>query len=145
MGWKYRKLIANTGNALEALLGDTTGAEDITTAARAEAEEVLGAADLPVVGKEEARAGWEPEGLEFLPVPGEPAQLGGSSWQSLMRGTGSIESDYLNGEIALTARRIGRPAPVNAGLTALARRAAREGLRPGSITADELRRALGLE
>lgn len=144
MAWKYRKLIANTGNALEALLGDTTGAEDIAKATRAEAEEILEAAGLAVVGKEESRAGWQPDGLEFLPVPGEPAQLGGSSWQSLMRGTGSIETDYLNGEIALTARRIGRPAPVNAGLAALARRAARDGLRPHSIDADDLRRALGL-
>ncbi|WP_433802892.1 ketopantoate reductase family protein [Actinomycetospora sp. CA-084318] len=144
MAWKYRKLIANVGNALEALLGDTTGAEDITTALRAETERVLEAAAVPVVGKEEARAGWKPEGLEFLPVPGEPEQLGGSSWQSLMRGTGSIETDYLNGEIALIARRVGAAAPINARIAALAREATRDGRRPGSITADELRRELAL-
>jgi hypothetical protein len=71
------------------------------------------------------KAGWQPEGLSLLPVPGEPAQLGGSSWQSLVRGTGTIETDFLNGEITLIARRLGRPAPINTRLTALARRAAR--------------------
>ena len=32
------------------------------------------------------------------------ARGGGSTWQSLRRGTGSLETDFLNGEIALLAR-----------------------------------------
>ena len=142
MAWKYRKLLANVGNVLQALLGDTSGAEDIAEAAEAEARATLHAAGIPVVGDEESRAGWQPEGLSFLPVPGKPAQLGGSTWQSLVRGSGGIETDYLNGEIALIARRLGRTAPVNTRLTTLARRAAREGLRPGSISTGRLRAEL---
>jgi 2-dehydropantoate 2-reductase len=72
-------------------------------------------------------------------VPGEPAQLGGSSRQSPVRGTGTIETDFLNGEITLIARRLGWPAPINTRLTALARRAARDGLAPGSMDVDQLR------
>lgn len=30
-----------------------------------------------------------------------PGVRGGSSWQSLARGTGTVEADYLNGEISL--------------------------------------------
>jgi 2-dehydropantoate 2-reductase len=143
MAWKYRKLLANVGNVLQALLGDTTGAEDLAGAVEREAREMLAAAGIPVTGDDEARAGWEPPDLSFEPVPGEPAQLGGSSWQSLVRGTGSIETDYLNGEITLLGRRIGRPSPLNTRLTALARRAAREGWRPGAMTVGELRAELG--
>ena len=39
---------------------------------------------------------------------------GGSSWQSLARGTGSIEAEFLNGEIVLLGRLHGVPTPVNA-------------------------------
>jgi 2-dehydropantoate 2-reductase len=131
MRWKYRKLLANLSNALQALLGDTTGADDVRRAAEDEAGDVLASAGIAYAGDDEVRTAWG--GLSFEPVPGEPAQLGGSSWQSLVRGTGTIETSYLNGEIALLGRRIGRPAPVNAKLTALASHAARVGLRPGSL------------
>ena len=71
---------------------------------------------------------------------GAPARSrpGSSSWQSLARGTGSIEADYLNGEIVLLGRIHGVPTPVNLLLQQTAARAAREGLRPGSLRVDEL-------
>jgi len=77
-------------------------------------------------------------------VPGQTEALGGSSWQSLARGTGDIETDYLNGEIALIARRLGIEAPINAGIARLARRAAADGQAPGAITAEALAGLLGL-
>lgn len=141
MRWKYRKLLTNLGNVLQALLGDTSGADDLLHAAEAEARGILAAAGIPFTDdgeEEEARRGFSP-----TPVPGEPDRLGGSTWQSLVRGTGTIETSYLNGEIALIARRIGRSAPVNARLAALARRAAREKLKPGSVSLRELRDQLG--
>lgn len=137
MRWKYRKLLANLGNVLQALLGDTTGADDVRRATENECREVFARAGVSFADDDESHAAWS--ALATKPVPGEPAQLGGSSWQSLVRGTGTIETSYLNGEIALIARGIGEPAPVNAKLTALARRAARLGLRPGSITVEDLR------
>jgi 2-dehydropantoate 2-reductase len=103
MEWKYRKLLSNLGNVLQALLGDTSGAEDVQRAAESEARTILCAAGITFTGDEESRAGWQPEGLSFRSVPGGPALLGGSSWQSLVRGTGTIETDFLNGEIALIA------------------------------------------
>lgn len=148
MAWKYRKLIGNLGNAFQALLGNeldsSKGADDLAQAARAEARQVLDAAGITVTPDDEERAARQ-NAAQVRPVPGAPEQLGGSSWQSLMRGSGTIETDYLNGEIALIGRRIGHPAPVNARITALARHAARTGLRPGDITADQLRVAFGLE
>ena len=38
---------------------------------------------------------------------------GGSSWQSLARGAGSIEAEYLNGEIVLLGGLYGVATPVN--------------------------------
>jgi 2-dehydropantoate 2-reductase len=144
MEWKYRKLLANLGNVLEALLGDASGAKDVRRAAVAEGRSVLDAAGIAVTGDDESRAGWQPDGLSIESVPDEPPGLGSSSWQSLARGTGTIETDFLNGEIARIGRRVGRPAPVNARLTALARRAARDRARPGSLDVEELRAQLGL-
>ena len=41
--------------------------------------------------------------LRLGPVGGRE-RGGGSSWQSLARGSGTIEADYLNGEIVLLGR-----------------------------------------
>lgn len=143
MDWKYRKLISNLGNVLQALLGDGGAASDLREAVETEARAVLGAANIAVSSDAEIAGGPGAE-LVMQPVPGEPEQLGGSTWQSLVRGTGTVETDYLNGEIALIARRHGLSAPINTRLTTLARRAAATGQRPGAISAAELRTELGL-
>lgn len=142
MEWKYRKLLTNLGNVLQALLGDTSGADDVHHAAEAEARTILNAAGIAVTDDTESRASWQREGFAVQPVPDEPHQLGGSSWQSLVRGTGTIETDYLNGEITLIARRLGRTAPINTQLTTLARHAAHHKLQPGSINHEQLRAQL---
>jgi 2-dehydropantoate 2-reductase len=76
------------------------------------------------------------------PVPGQPRNAS-SSWQSLARGTGTIEADYLNGEIVLLGRLYGVPTPVNVLLQQVANRMAREGLPPGSMTVADLEAQLG--
>ncbi len=68
---------------------------------------------------------------------------GGSSWQSLERGTGNIEADYLNGEIVLLGRMHGIPTPVNALLQELANRLARERRPAGSVPVEEIAASLG--
>ena len=72
-------------------------------------------------------------------VPGEPAQMGGSTWQSLARGADSNEADYLNGEIAAIARAHGTRAPLNARVQRLVRQASSSGAGPASLTVAELR------
>jgi 2-dehydropantoate 2-reductase len=141
MRWKYRKLVDNLANCVQAMLGPHEDRAPIVAAARAEARAVLDRVGVGVTSDEEeaaVRAG----GFAAVPVPGEPSELGGSSWQSLARGTGNIESDYLNGEIALIARRHGFDAPVNATLATLARAAAAAGRRPGEVGAEMVRAAL---
>jgi 2-dehydropantoate 2-reductase len=142
MRWKWRKLMMNLGNAVEAATGRATGNGRILEAATTEAEAVLAAAGIDVATADEDR---ERRGdhLTIRPVAGEE-RGGGSSWQSLARGTGTIETDLLNGEIVLLGRLHAVPTPVNAGLQRVARELARSGAPPASMTPDELAAALGL-
>jgi 2-dehydropantoate 2-reductase len=64
-------------------------------------------------------------------------RAGGSTWQSMTRG-GSLETDYLNGEISLLGALHGVPTPVNRMLQAVAAAAAKERRAPGSYTVEEL-------
>ncbi len=136
MRWKYTKLLMNLGNAAEALCGPVDGAGEIVRRARAEGAAVLEAAGIDAASREEdreRRAGR----MDVKPIAGA-ARGGGSSWQSLQRGTGTIEVDYLNGEIVLLGRRYGIDTPVNASLQRLANDAARRHASPGSVTPEEL-------
>ncbi|MEV4063102.1 ketopantoate reductase family protein [Nonomuraea dietziae] len=128
MPWKYGKLLSNLGNAVEALCGRAPGINELSGQARAEGAAVLAAAGLAHQGGEQVATG-DIEGIE---------RGGGSSWQSLAKGSGSIEADYLNGEITLLGRLHGVPTPVNEVLQREAVRAARERRQPGSMTVREL-------
>ena len=70
------------------------------------------------------------------------ARAGGSTWQSLARNAGTIETDYLNGEIAQLDRLHGVPTLANAALQAITGRMAREGIAPGSVSAAEVEAAI---
>ncbi|RII14829.1 2-dehydropantoate 2-reductase [Streptomyces sp. YIM 130001] len=138
MRWKYGKLLANLANAVEAVGGQATGSAGaaLVQRARAEGEAVLAAAGIAAVGSQEQQ---EARGdlMRLEPVEGAP-QGGSSSWQSLARGTGRIEADYLNGEIVLLGRMHGVRTPVNEALQHAANAFAREQRRPGSMPVSEL-------
>ncbi|MCO5996420.1 ketopantoate reductase family protein [Actinoallomurus rhizosphaericola] len=134
MRYKYGKLLMNLGNAVEAVIGPGERGADIARLARDEGEACLRAAGIDVLGG---------GGLPFQtrPIRGRE-RGGGSSYQSLRRGTGTIEADYLNGEIVLLGREHGVPTPVNDLLRRLANRMAHEGLQPGLMTPEEFLAAL---
>jgi 2-dehydropantoate 2-reductase len=142
MRWKHAKLLMNLGNAIEALCGrEAEGIDEIDALLREEGNAVLAAAGIDVATPEEDAA--RRKGLlNIQPVEGNP-RGGGSSWQSLARGTGTVEADYLNGEIVLQARLHGVAAPANELARQLVNRAAREGTRPGSLTPAQFLAMLG--
>lgn len=138
MAWKYRKLISNLGNVVDALVDDAEPVRSVVRAADAEARTVLAAAGIDVVD-DATEAAARAQGFTVEPVPGlEDARLGSSTWQSLARGSGSIETDYLNGEIVRIAHAVGVGAPVNSLLARLGRAGARDGRAPGSLSGAEL-------
>ena len=134
MRWKYRKLLMNLGNAVEALIGGPES-HHLAKRAREEGEACFAAASIDCASAQEdaERRG---DTLKLVPIDGQ-SRGGGSSWQSLSRGLGSIESDYLNGEIALLGRLYGVPAPVNALLQELASEAAWRRDPPGRVTVEQ--------
>ncbi|NBM18069.1 ketopantoate reductase family protein [Streptomyces sp. GC420] len=137
MRWKYAKLLANTANAIEAVCGVWRGdavAESLHRRATDEARRVYAAAGIDAVSPEEQR---EVRGDRVAFVSNEARGLG-SSWQSLSRGTGSVEVDYLNGEISLLGKLHGVPTPVNDVLMRTTDAFAREGREAGSTTPAEL-------
>ena len=139
MRWKYGKLLTNLGNAVEAVFGRDSNADaaaSLRRRARDEGVTVLAAAGLDHASPDE-QAALRGDQVKIGPVGGA-RRGGGSSWQSLTRGTGSIEADYLNGEIVLLGREHGVATPVNELLQRLANQFARERRAPGSITAGEL-------
>ena len=137
--WKYRKLLTNLGNAVQALCA--SGGGEVVKRAQAEGEACLRAAGIAFASEAEDR---ERRGDLVRPQPiGGRQRSGGSSWQSLARASGSIETDYLNGEIVLLGRLHGVPTPVNELLQRLANEAARARRAPGSLGEDALLRLLG--
>jgi 2-dehydropantoate 2-reductase len=142
MRWKYRKLVNNLGNAVQALCGrklDSVEASRVLDVLVEEADATFAAAGIdPVTDAEDdvRRA----DHLQLRPVGDEP-RAGGSTWQSLQRGSG-IETDFLNGEIALLGRLHGVPTPANAGLQRLMREAAARGAGPATMSPAELLAAL---
>jgi len=140
MRWKYGKLLSNLDNAVEALCGPearfSDDAQPLRERARAEALAVLEAARIDYASAEEIRAA-RGSSVGIGEINGS-TRAGGSSWQSLSRGTGTIEADFLNGEIALLGRWHGVPTPVNEALQAMANQAARQRRAPGSLAPGEI-------
>ncbi|MEY2403310.1 MAG: 2-dehydropantoate 2-reductase, partial [Acidimicrobiaceae bacterium] len=133
---KYQKLLMNLGNSIEAACGPSERGGELVARAKAEGVAVLQAARIDFASDEEdaARRG---DHLRMRPIGGQ-RRGGGSTWQSFARGSKSVETDYLNGEIVLLGREHGVATPVNELLQSLARELALAGAAPGEMSADEV-------
>jgi len=136
MRFKYRKLVMNLGNLLDALVSDRDGISALHKRAAAEADACYAAAGIDCATVEEDRQ--RRHGLlAITPIEGRQ-RGGGSTYQSFARGATANEIDWLNGEIVLLGRQYGVPTPVNSMLQQLARTAAAEHRAPRSLTSLEV-------
>jgi 2-dehydropantoate 2-reductase len=142
MRWKYRKLLMNLANAVEALCGPEGRFSPLAKEAHKEGTAALAAAGIDVATAEEDRTRRADHIQLRNTSSGEWS--GGSSWQSLARGTGSIEAEFLNGEIVLLGALHGVPTPVNALLEHLALQAAADGKGPGQFSIAALSEKAGV-
>jgi 2-dehydropantoate 2-reductase len=131
MRWKYRKLLTNLANAVEAVC-EPPGRSEVIDLAREEGVACLQAAGIAFASAEEDRT--RRGDLLNRHALGGHSKGGSSTWQSLERGAGSIESDYLNGEIVLLGREHGIPTPVNSLLQNLAADMAARRAKPGMMS-----------
>jgi thiosulfate/3-mercaptopyruvate sulfurtransferase len=131
--WKAGKLLSNLDNAVDALYRRNGR---ISAELRAEARRVfqaagIAAADLTAESEVDISVATAAE------VPGR-ARGGSSTWQSLARSAGSVESDFLNGEIVLLGRLHGVPTPLNEAVQRRLAIALHRGEAPGSADPSEL-------
>lgn len=136
MRMKYAKLLMNLGNSLQAACGSPDGERELMKRLRNEALSCYKAAGIDCAGRDEFQSRFKGL-LKEAPIKGA-RRGGGSSWQSLYRGTGSIEADYLNGEIVLLGRRYDIPTPANRALQQITNEMAKSGAAPGSISIEEV-------
>jgi len=135
MRLKYAKLLNNLANSVQALCGLEAAAGDIVRGVRNEALACYAAAGIAYATPEEFSE--RMRGVVARQIDGEE-RSGGSTWQSLMRGAGGLETDYLNGEIALLGALHGIPTPYNRMLQQTAAEAVRQGRRAGSYSVEDL-------
>ena len=133
MAQKYAKLLVNLTNALDAAMQES--AEEITRQMQSEARACFEAAGIECADLSSARSrrgevrGGPVEGYE---------RHGSSTLQSLLRETGEIEADYMNGEIVQLGRLHGIPTPVNAAVQKIGVRLVRGEFKPRSLTLEQL-------
>jgi 2-dehydropantoate 2-reductase len=143
MPFKWGKLMTNLGNAVGAITnGNFRDTYQITQATQEEARQILSEAGIRWLSEEQIRQEWPDFGAKPRAVMNTEEQS--STWQSLGRQQGSVETDFLNGEIVRVAQRIGKTAPINEAITRITMEMAAKQEKPGKYSTVELRRILGL-
>ena len=144
MPYKWGKLMANVGNAVGAITnGDWKSMMPIFRAVSKEAAEIVKKAGIHWISQEDVAKSW-PE--ITAPLRGQlNTEAQSSTWQSLARHQGSVETDFLNGEIVRVAKRLGLQAPINEKLVEITYEMAEKQEPPGKYAIDQLRDRLGID
>jgi 2-dehydropantoate 2-reductase len=143
MPYKWGKLVVNLINAIGAITN--IGGEEYNRIARAtrnEGEKILTQAGLRWIPIEEPASLWT-KGTERLGYDPSGFALG-STWQSLTRRQGTVETEFLNGEIVLLAKKLGVKAPINETLCRITEEMAVNHEPPGKYTPAQLIKILNL-
>jgi len=144
MPHKWGKLMGNLANAIGAITNARGEENDrVYRAISEEAQGILSRAGIRWVSNEELARMW-PESTE-RPRASLRTEEQSSTWQSLARRQGTVETDFLNGEIVRQARRLGLEAPLNEALMRITEEMAANRERPGKYTPAELCLLLGLD
>jgi len=133
--WKAAKLLGSVTFVLAALYPAGERREQAAQLLRTEAREILVAAGYDIA---DVAAETTADVSRFSAAPMAGRERDGiSTWQSLSRSS-PLETDFLNGEIVLAARLLGKTAPANEAMAERARAAWRDGVAPGSLSEDDL-------
>jgi 2-dehydropantoate 2-reductase len=143
MPYKWGKLMANLANAVDAITN--SGGKDIEVIVQAARQELAGLLErtgISWISQDELEK--ETPVIRMPPSPSGNTPMHSSTWQSLMRGQGSVETEFLNGEVVRLANRLGQSAPVNLKLMQISQEMASLHEQPGKYTPAQLRSILGL-
>lgn len=144
MPYKWGKLMGNLANSIVAITSTRDGDFDrIFRATQREAQELLAQAGIRWVSNQQLAEEWPDSAARPHSVLQVDAQS--STWQSLARRQGTVETDFLNGEIVRVAERLGTRAPINEALLHIMQEMAANNELPGKFTSTELCRLLGFD
>jgi len=145
MAYKYGKLIGNLTNAVGAITNIAgEEVEPITRAVQNEGKEILTMAAIKWVFTDEPSPR-RPKDAINQPYDGLSGMPLGSTWQSLTRQQGAVETEFLNGEIVRIAAKFGKRAPINETLLHITAEMAANHELPGKYSPIELIRLLKLD
>ncbi len=137
MRFKHAKLLGNLANAVDAICEPGPAATEAIELAQNEGQAVLTAAGIEFVADDvnDVVSRWER--LDLQPIAGRE-RAGSSTRQSVARGAPTVETDFLNGEVALLGRLHGVATPINDALCELSARHVRESRAPQTVPAGEV-------
>ncbi len=143
MPYKWGKLMGNLANAIGAITNARR--DDVAAILRAtqqEAQDILAQAGIRWISAKELEQEW-PE--ITAPLHGSlDTEAQSSTWQSLARNQGTVETEFLNGEVVQLARKLGQQAPINEMLLRISQEMAINHEPPGKYTPAQLSALLGL-
>jgi thiosulfate/3-mercaptopyruvate sulfurtransferase len=137
--WKAGKLVVSSSFVLDALYPAGPERDRAARLIQVETATILAAAGYSIA-ELETESTLDFSRFAIQSIDGYERQ-GSSTYQSLAR-TGDVETDFLNGEVVLLARQLGRRAPLNAALLARVHRAVRDGSTPGAVPLSDLAEVL---
>jgi 2-dehydropantoate 2-reductase len=136
---KGTKCLINLSNAIYAITDGKGDAHPITNQVQQEAMKVWSSTGIEWEDlqsfKKRCRDNY---GTKKIPTGYEDLSAHGSSWQSLTRRTGNVETEQLNGDIVTLGRMLGIETPYNELLWHIADEMALHREKPGKYTAEEL-------
>jgi 2-dehydropantoate 2-reductase len=136
---KYAKLLVNLGNVADAACGIAGRRARVTAAALEEGQHAYRAAGIAWEQTAERVEHYKQRAKTMqFDIPSGDTFIGGSTWQSLMKGAPTLETDYFNGEIIMLGRLHGVATPTNEFLQQYAARLLRGEVHAGSVTTDQL-------
>jgi 2-dehydropantoate 2-reductase len=139
MRTKAAKCLLNLANALGAITNSRDDNTEFMVAVRREATDVWQTAGIEWENLEEFdKRTRSKRGVHRMPKGYESTRNLGSSWQSLIRGTGNIEAEQLNGDVVKMGRLLGIPTPHNEVLWHVAEEMAVKGDKPGKYNVKDL-------
>lgn len=144
MPYKWGKLMGNLANSIVAITSIRDGDFDrVFRATQQEAHDLLAHAGIRWVSNQQLAEEWPDSAIRPRSILRVEAQS--STWQSLARRQGTVETDFLNGEIVRLAERLGTRAPINEALLRIIHEMAANSEPPGKYTPTELCRLVGLD
>jgi 2-dehydropantoate 2-reductase len=143
MPYKWGKLMNNLNNAVAAITNaDRENSSLIYKAVLYEAQTIMQKAGITWISDAQVAKDW-PE--ISAPLRGElKTEAQSSTWQSLARHQGSVETEFLNGEIVRVAKKLRLQAPINEKLMQISQEMASNHELPGKYTPRQLSEILEL-